>query len=68
MAKNIIGQVVGGTKKVIDLANTVGEVRNQLGVSSTYKAAVNGEPASNDSQTLRDQDYVSFSEAVKAAR
>lgn len=65
-AQNVIAQVVGGQKKILDDVSTVADVRRSLGLTASYKAAVNGEPAA-DSVTLRQGDYVSFSEAVKGA-
>lgn len=66
MATNLIAQVVGGQKKIIDNANTVAEVRAQLGLSAGYKGAVDGEPV-EDSFQLQNGNYVSFAEAVKGA-
>lgn len=66
MAQNVIAQVVGGQKKLLDVASNVANARQQLGLSASYKASINGEPAGED-DTLSDKDYVSFSEAVKGA-
>lgn len=66
MATNVIAQVVGGQKRVIDSAANVGEIREQLGLTGNYKAQVNGDNA-EDSAILRTGDFVSFSEAVKGA-
>lgn len=64
MANNIIGQVAGGTKTVIDNVGTVQEVKQRLGATEGYTAAINGSPA-DDSQSLNDGDMVTFSKAVK---
>ena len=66
MASNVIGQVVGGQKKVFDGLNTVGDIRAQLGIGSNYAGAIEGvnQP---DSAELDDNQYVSFSEQVKGA-
>lgn len=64
MAKNIIAQVSGGTKQVLDGVTTVAEIKRQLGVSEGYTAAVNGDPA-GDGDTLQDGDMVTLSKAVK---
>lgn len=63
MAKNVIAQVLGGDKKVIDSANTVGDIKTQMGVTG-YTATVNGDQES-DSYELSDGDFVSLSQAVK---
>lgn len=66
MAQNIIGQVLGGQKKILDNVSSVGDVRRALGLGNQYRASVDGTPA-EDGQFLRDGNYVSFSEAVKGA-
>ena len=66
MAKNVIGQVVGGTKKVFDDVDTVADVRAKLGIGSAYKGSINGDPA-EDSDDVDEGNYVSFAEAVKGA-
>lgn len=63
MAKNVVVQVLGGSKQVLDGATTVSDVKRQLGVDK-YSASINGEPAS-DHQQLEDGDFVSLSQAVK---
>lgn len=63
MAKNVIAQVLGGEKKVLDDVYTVADVKAKLGASA-YTASVNGSPAS-DSESLEDGDFVSLSQAVK---
>lgn len=65
-AQNIIVQVIGGQKKVMESGDNVADARTYLGLSAAYKASLNGEPV-NDSTKLRSGDYVSFSEAVKGA-
>lgn len=68
MAANVIAQVVGGQKKIIDKeVETVGDVRTELYLSANYKASVNGEPSDSDSEELEDRDFVSFAEQVKGA-
>lgn len=66
MANNVVAQVLGGKKSILDGANTVGDARRQLGIDSKYAASVDGEPA-KDSDTLSDGSFVSFTEAVKGA-
>lgn len=63
MANNVVAQVLGGEKKVLDNVNTVGDVKEELGAEA-YTASVNGDPAKNDYQ-LDDGDFVSLSQAVK---
>lgn len=63
MAKNVIAQVLGGEKKVLDNVETVGDVKQQLGVTG-YTATVNGDTQS-DGYDLEDGDFVSLSQAVK---
>ena len=63
MAKNIIAQVLGGEKKVLDDVSNVGDVKAALGVTG-YAASVNGTPSS-DGTLLEDGDFVSLSQAVK---
>lgn len=67
MASNVIVQVLGGQKQVKDGINYVRDARSQLGLGTQYKASVNGSPK-DDSASLCDGDYVSFSEAVKGAQ
>lgn len=63
MAQNVVSQVLGGEKKVLDNVHTVGDVKAALNAQN-YTASVNGEPAQN-SDTLSDGDFVSLSQAVK---
>ncbi len=62
MAK-IQAQLTGGSIKEV-IANTVGDVKRQLGVP-TYTAHVNGNPAA-DSHQLKDFEFVTLTESVKA--
>lgn len=65
MATNITAQVIGSTAQVFtkDLS-TVQEVANELGLTGSYSASINGEAADmNDS--LDSFSFVSFSEKVK---
>lgn len=63
MAKNVIAQVLGGEKKVLDEVNTVGDVKSKLSVTN-YTATVNGE-TQTDGYELEDGDFVSLTQAVK---
>lgn len=63
MARNVVAQVLGGEKKVLDDVSTVAEVTSKLGVSG-YTATVNGSQATPDEE-LQDGDFVSLSQAVK---
>lgn len=64
MANNIIGQVAGGSRTVLDGVETVKDVALKLGVGAGYTAAVNGDTAELEEE-LNDQDMVTFSKAVK---
>lgn len=66
MARNVIAQVLGGQKRILDGASTVSDVRRQLGIGAQFAAQVNGS-AAGDSQYLDDQDFVTFAEQVKGA-
>jgi hypothetical protein len=63
MAQNVITQILGGDKKVLDGVQTIGDIKKALAVSS-YTATLNGSPAS-DSDSVEDGDFVSLSQAVK---
>lgn len=64
MANNVVTQVLGGDKKVLDNVFTVQDVMNKTGTSTGYTASVNGD-AQSASYTLEDGDFVSLSQAVK---
>lgn len=57
-------QVIGGSI-VQRTASTVGELKQQMGVPN-HQGSVNGRPV-DDSYSLRDYEFVSFSEKVKGA-
>ncbi len=63
MAQNVVTQVLGGAKKVLDNVQTIGDVKANLGAQG-YTASINGEPA-RDSDPVSDGDFVSLSQAVK---
>ncbi len=64
MAKNVIAQILGGDKKVLDDVYTVRDVKSKLGVAEGYTAAVNGDTA-EDSEELQEGDVVTLSKALK---
>ncbi len=64
MANNVVAQVVGGDKKVLDNVSTLSEVKSKLGYP-TYTGSINGEPAA-DHDDLDDGDFVSLSQPIKA--
>lgn len=64
MANNVVAQVLGGDKKVLDGVFTVQDVMSKTGTTSGYTASVNGDSQS-PSYTLEDGDFVSLSQAVK---
>jgi hypothetical protein len=66
MAKNVITQVLGGAKRVLDGVCTVNDCRKELGLGSQYRASIDGSPADDNARVV-DGNYVSFSEAVKGA-
>lgn len=66
MAKNVIAQALGGQKKVLDEVYTVADVRRNLGLGANFRASIDGTSA-EDRDSVRDGNYVSFSEAVKGA-
>lgn len=63
MANNVIAQVLGGEKKVLDNVSTVRDAQTRLGAEG-YTAAINGSPANVD-EALDEGDIVTFSKAVK---
>lgn len=63
MAKNVVAQVLGGEKKVLDDVYTVRDVKTKLNATQ-YSASINGDPA-QDGDDLSDGDFVSLSQAVK---
>lgn len=63
MASNVVAQVLGGEKKVLDNVGTVSDVKAKLNAQS-YTATVNGDSA-NDDQELENGDFVSLAQAVK---
>lgn len=66
MAKNITAQVTGGAPKIVE-ACKVCDVKSKLGLSGSYSATVNGQPAS-EGDTLKDYDFVSFAASVKGGK
>ena len=64
MASNVIAQLSGGSKQVLENVDTVGDVKEQLNAQDGYTVAVNGSPADDDKE-LREGDFVSLSKAVK---
>ena len=64
MAKNITGQVLGGTAKANLEGDSVQDIYNKLALNGTYTASINGEPA-DMSDELEDYNFVSFAPAVK---
>jgi len=60
---NVVASLVGGSPRRL-VANTVADVKQQMSLGSTYVSSVNGEPA-DDNTELNDEDFLSFSGAVK---
>lgn len=67
MAKNVMAQVLGGEKKVLDDVFTVGDVKRKLNATTGYTAALNGN-AATDNESVEEGDFVSLSQAVKGGR
>jgi sulfur carrier protein ThiS len=63
MAQNVIAQQSGGSKRVLDSANTVADVKAQLGAGQVV-ATVNGDAVA-DTYALSDGDFVFLTPAVK---
>ncbi len=66
MAQNIITQVLGGSKSVMDGVSTIADIRAKLSLGANYSASIDGEPASDSSEVV-DGNYVSFAHQVKGA-
>lgn len=64
MASNIMAQVAGGTKQVVENVQTVRDVAQKMGIESGYTATVNGDTAEM-SEELSEGDFVSFAKSVK---
>ena len=63
MANNVIAQILGGEKQVLDNVATIADVKQRL-QSPTYSATLNGDPAS-DADDVQEGDFVSLAQAVK---
>lgn len=66
MAQNVIAQVLGGRKKVLDGVSTVSDVRREMSLGANYTASIDGE-AARDADAVSEGQFVSFSESVKGA-
>jgi sulfur carrier protein ThiS len=64
MTNNIIAQVSGGEKRVLENHSTVAQVKATMGCTEGFTAMINGSPAA-DSDALDEGDFVSLSKAVK---
>ena len=68
MAQNVVAQVLGGKKELIDDVDTVAEVAAKMDISmDTHAAAVNGDAAEADTD-LEDSDFVTFTKKVKGGQ
>ncbi len=63
MANNIIAQVSGGSKQVVDNVETISALKAKLNLTG-YTAFLNGAPA-EDSETLTEGDRVTLAVAAK---
>ena len=67
MSNNVIAQVSGGDKQVVDGAKTVKELKAKMGLTGKkYQATANGDPVGDD-YSLEAGDHVIFTEDVKGA-
>ncbi len=64
MAQNIIAQVAGGTKQVLDGVITVSDVAVKMAATQGYTASINGDPVEFTTE-LNDGDMVTFAKAGK---
>jgi sulfur carrier protein ThiS len=64
---NIIVQVSGGTKQVLDGVYTVADVKRKMGTTEGYSASINGNPA-QDGDSLDEGDVVTIAKAVKGGQ
>jgi hypothetical protein len=64
MAKNVIAQISGGSKKVLDDVNTVADVKATFVGAGLYTVLLNGNPA-DDSTPVRDSDHLVLANATK---
>lgn len=64
MAKQVTAQVTGGAPKLLDNVRTVGDVKQQMNVTTGYSASVNGDPE-DDTYELSDYENVSLAPSVK---
>jgi hypothetical protein len=64
MANEVRAKVIGGTERVLNGVETVGDVARQMGCEFNHTATVNGEPA-DYAQTLNSYEFVMFAQAVK---
>jgi sulfur carrier protein ThiS len=63
---SVVASVSGGNPKRVQ-AYDVQEVKEELGLTGNYTAAINGDTASLE-DVLSDEDYVTFATAVKGGR
>lgn len=67
MANNVMAQVMGGEKKILENMDTVSDVKNALNCQTGYTALVNGDAAEDDDE-LNEGDFVTLSKSVKGGR
>ena len=61
--ENVIAQVIGGSKQVLDNVETVADVKAKLDATN-HTALINGQPADDDAE-VRSGDFVSLAKAAK---
>jgi hypothetical protein len=63
---NIVAQVTGGQKKIVDNVTTIKDLRLQMNLADNYVATMDGTPV-NDNDYIKEKAFVSFAEKVKGA-
>jgi hypothetical protein len=64
MANNVIVQVLGGNKKILDNVETVKDVKTKMGLAEGYTAAID-EVTANDTDKVQEGNFVTLSKSVK---
>lgn len=67
MANNVFAVVLGGQRQEFSGVSNVGDVRQRMGLNSSYQATLNGRPVS-DSEPVQDYNFISFAEKVKGGQ
>ncbi len=66
MANKVTIQIAGGSPKVVNGVDTLGDAKKKGGIEDDkYTASINGEPETDDELELDDFCYISFAPSVK---